>query len=208
MSEKKESNKNKKENIVDEKTVKTADKKTAKTTKKKTVNKVEKTAAKKSAEKTTAKTAEKKTVNKVEKTAAKKSAEKKSAKKVEKETDPKNVQTAAEDKTGRIVVCGANAYEQKFYFNEDKFGKLPQSIKDELHIICVLFTEEVGGIFTIVVEEDGGISFDTQSAEDDYYYDEISAGLLLSKIRMNRAEMLESISLYYRVFYLHETFES
>ena len=39
-----------------------------------------------------------------------------------------------------MILCGANAYEQKYYFNE-KFDKLPQSIKDELHIICVLFTE-------------------------------------------------------------------
>ena len=56
----------------------------------------------------------------------------------------------------RIVLCGANAYEQKYYFNE-KFNNIPESIKDELHIICVLFTEEVGGIFTIVFETDGSI---------------------------------------------------
>ena len=107
----------------------------------------------------------------------------------------------------RVVVCGANAYEKKYYFNEEMFGKMPQSIKDDLHIICVLFTEEVGGIITIVVEPDGGVSLDTRCAEDDYYYDEISSGLLINKIRMNRKELLESISLFYRVFYLHEKFE-
>ena len=48
----------------------------------------------------------------------------------------------------KTVLCGANAYEKKYYFNQE-FDKLPQSIKDELHIICVLFTEEVGGVFTI-----------------------------------------------------------
>ena len=37
-----------------------------------------------------------------------------------------------EDK--RIVLCGANAYEQKYYFNE-KFAGIPDSIKDELHVI-------------------------------------------------------------------------
>ena len=45
----------------------------------------------------------------------------------------------------KTVLCGANAYEKKYYFNQE-FDKLPQSIKDELHIICVLFTEEVGGV--------------------------------------------------------------
>ena len=44
-------------------------------------------------------------------------------------------------KQANIVLCGANAYEQKYYFNET-FQGIPQSIKDELHIICVLRSEE------------------------------------------------------------------
>lgn len=108
-----------------------------------------------------------------------------------------------ESKQEKIVLCGANAYEQKYYFNE-KFDGIPQSIKDELHIICVLFTEEVGGIFTVVFEEDGSLALETQAADDDFYYDEVSSGLLVSEIRRKRQELLESLSLYYRVFILHE----
>ena len=103
----------------------------------------------------------------------------------------------------RIVLCGANAYEQKYYFNEQCAG-IPESIKEELHVICVLFTEEVGGIFTIVFEEDGSIALETNAADDDLLYDEISSGLLVGEIRRNRQEMLESLQLYYRVFILHE----
>ncbi|MCM1143250.1 MAG: DUF6145 family protein [Blautia sp.] len=103
----------------------------------------------------------------------------------------------------RVVLCGANAYEQKYYFNK-KFAGIPESIKEELHIICVLFTEEVGGIFTIVFEEDGSVSLETDAREDDFLYDEISSGLMVREIRRNRQEMLESLSLYYRVFILHE----
>ena len=57
------------------------------------------------------------------------------------------------------VLCGANAYEKKYYFNPD-FGSLPQTIQDELHIMCVLFTEEIGGIFTVEFTPEGrsGIS--------------------------------------------------
>ena len=106
-----------------------------------------------------------------------------------------------EEKNGRIVLCGANAYEQKYYFNE-KFSRIPESIKEELHIICVLFTEEVGGVFTIVFEEDGSVSLETDAYEDDILYDEISSGLLVREIRMQRQELLESLSLYYRVFIL------
>ncbi len=103
----------------------------------------------------------------------------------------------------RVVLCGANAYEQKYYFNE-QFDKIPQSIKDELHVICVLFTEEVGGIFTIVFEEDGSLSLETRTEEDDIYYDEVGSGLLIGKIRRTRQELLESLSLYYRMIILKE----
>ena len=106
-----------------------------------------------------------------------------------------------EDK--RIVLCGANAYEQKYYFNP-QFDKIPESIKNELHIICVLFTEEVGGVFTLVFEEDGTLSMETPAADDDFYYDEVSSGLLVSEIRRKRQELLESLQLYYRVFILKE----
>lgn len=106
----------------------------------------------------------------------------------------------------RMVLCGANAYEKKFYFNE-KFNKIPQDIKDELHIICVLFTEEAGGVFIIAFEEDGDIVIETNAGDDDIYYDEVSAGLLVSEIRRNRQELFESLSLYYRVAILGEDME-
>ena len=51
----------------------------------------------------------------------------------------------------RLVLCGANAYEKKYYFNE-QFQALPESIKEELHILCVLFTEDVGGVFMMVFD--------------------------------------------------------
>lgn len=103
----------------------------------------------------------------------------------------------------KIVLCGANAYEKKYYFNE-KFAGIPESIKEELHIICVLFTEEVGGIFTIEFEKDGNISMRTEYADDDFLYDEIGSGLLVGEVRRKRQEMFESLSLYYRIFILHE----
>lgn len=105
---------------------------------------------------------------------------------------------------GRIVLCGANAYEQKYYFNEEQFKGIPQSIKDELRIICVLFTQEVGGVFTILFSEDGELMFETNADEDDITYDEVSSGLLIGQIRNNRSEMLESLELYYRIFILKE----
>ena len=106
----------------------------------------------------------------------------------------------------RIVLCGANAYEKKYYFNKD-FDKIPESIKEELNIMCVLFTEEVGGIFTMVFDEEGDLEFETTADEEDYLYDDISAGLLINKIRNTKQELLQSLSLYYRVLFLHENID-
>lgn len=103
----------------------------------------------------------------------------------------------------RIVLCGASAYEQKYYYNKI-FDKIPKSIQDELRIMCVLFTEEVGGVITFVFESDGSLSIETEAAEDDFYYDEISSGLLVGKIRNSKQELLESLDLYYRVFVKNE----
>ncbi len=53
----------------------------------------------------------------------------------------------------RVVLCASNAYEQKYYLNED-FAALPQAVQDELKVMCVLYTEDVGGVLSLVFEED------------------------------------------------------
>jgi len=104
---------------------------------------------------------------------------------------------------GRIILCGANAYEQKYYFNP-LFSKIPESIQKELNIICVLFTQSAGGVFTIEFEDDGEITMETNVDEDDITYDEIAAGLLIGEIRRKRQELFESLQMYYRIYILHE----
>ncbi len=78
--------------------------------------------------------------------------------------------------TDKVVLCGANSYEQKYYFNEE-FQSLPQSVKDELQIMCVLFTEDVGGILTMEFDEKGNLEFQVISEEGDYLFDEIGSVL-------------------------------
>ena len=102
-----------------------------------------------------------------------------------------------------VVLCGANSYEQKYYFNRD-FDRLPEEVKKELQILCVLFTEEVGGIFTIAFEKDGNVVLETDAEEDDIYYDEISSGLMVAEVRRRRQELFEALNLYYKVFVLKE----
>ena len=104
---------------------------------------------------------------------------------------------------GRIVLCGANAYEQKYYFNP-VFKQIPESIRKELNIISVLFTQEAGGIFTIVFEEDGSVSIETNADEEDITYDEITAGLLVSEVRRKRQDLFEALGIYYKIYVLGE----
>ena len=105
-----------------------------------------------------------------------------------------------------IVLCGANAYEQKYYFNED-FDSLPQSIKDELQVMCVLYTEEIGGILTLEFDEKGNLLFRTQALEADAMYDDIGSALRIKKLRVEKEELLEALEMYFRVFFLGENAE-
>ncbi|MCR5704712.1 MAG: DUF6145 family protein [Eubacterium sp.] len=103
----------------------------------------------------------------------------------------------------KIVLCGSNAYEKKFYLNE-QFSNLPEQIKQELQIMCVLFTEEIGGILLLEFDEDGTLQFTTQAKEDDILYDDIGSGLKVHQLQVNKRDLLESLELYYRVFVLGE----
>ena len=103
----------------------------------------------------------------------------------------------------KVVLCGASAYEQKYYFNQD-FASLPQSVQDELHIMCVMFTVEIGGIFTMWFDSDGSLQFETEAVDADAMYDEIGGALRIKQYQEEKKELLESLELYYRVFFLGE----
>ena len=98
----------------------------------------------------------------------------------------------------RCVLCAASAYEEKYYFNP-LFSRIPEQVKKELNIICVLFTREIGGVITFVFDEDGELVIETDAADEDYLYDEIGAGLMVGEIRRNKRELLEALNMYWKV---------
>ena len=100
----------------------------------------------------------------------------------------------------------SNAYQKKYYLNEN-FNRLPQTIRDELKIMCVLYTEDVGGILELVFDEDGNLDFRTSCKENDFFYDEIGSVLKIKQYRNERRELLESIETYYRIVFLGEGLE-
>ena len=95
----------------------------------------------------------------------------------------------------KVVLCGASAYEQKYYFNQD-FASLPQSVQDELHVMCVMFTVEIGGIFTMWFDSDGSLQFETEAVDADAMYDEIGGALRIKQYQEEKKELLESLGDY------------
>lgn len=106
----------------------------------------------------------------------------------------------------QVVLCGASAYEQKYYLNE-AFGRLPSQIQDELKIMCVLFTEDVGGIITLAFDEDGNLLLEVSADPGDLLYDEIGSELKIRQIQREKAELLQNLELYYKVFFRGEKIE-
>ena len=100
-----------------------------------------------------------------------------------------------------VVLCASNSYEKKYYFNPD-FDKLPDYVKNELKIMCVLFTEEVGGILDMEFDEDGNLLFKSSADEGDLLYDEIACGMLVKKYQYEKRELLESLEMFFKVFFL------
>lgn len=102
-------------------------------------------------------------------------------------------------------MCGSSAYNKKFYLNE-QFAGLPEGIREDLKIICVLFTEDIGGTFQMVFDEEGHLMLRTDCDEGDFCYDEIGSVLKVKQLQRERQELLESLEMYYKVFFLGEEF--
>ena len=101
----------------------------------------------------------------------------------------------------RVVLCGASQYEQKYYLNEE-FLELPEAVKKELQIMCVLYTEDIGGILTLEFDSDGTLNLVTCCDEGDLLYDEIGSILKIKQIREEKKELLEELENYFQIFYL------
>lgn len=102
------------------------------------------------------------------------------------------------------VLCGANSYEEKYYFNEE-FAILPEEVKKELNIMCVLFTEDVGGIITIEFNPVGDVLVNVTSDERDYLYDEIDSELKVRKLLKDKEELFLQLETFYRVIILKQS---
>lgn len=100
-----------------------------------------------------------------------------------------------------ITLCAASAYTQKYYINED-FSNLPEEVQNELKIMCVLFTEDIGGTIRLYFTEEGELMIEADKAEEDLLYDDIGAPLKVKQLQREKRDLLEQLETYYKTFFL------
>lgn len=100
-----------------------------------------------------------------------------------------------------VVLCASSAYEEKYYFNQE-FAGLPKAVKEELQVMCVLYTADVGGILTLQFDNNGKLFINVTSEENDFFFDEIGSVLKIKQIQSGKRELLEALELYYRIKFL------
>lgn len=102
-----------------------------------------------------------------------------------------------------VVLCASSVYEEKYYFNQE-FAGLPRAVKEELQVMCVLYTADVGGILTLQFDNNGNLFINVTSEENDFLFDEIGSVLKIKQIQSEKRELLEALELYYRIKFLDE----
>ncbi len=113
-----------------------------------------------------------------------------------------------EKKNGKdtVVLCAANHYTRKYYLNP-AFNKLPETVRNELEIACVVFTEQAGGELQIVFDDEGEMLLQTFGSEDDFNYDEIGAALMIKELQKEKRELFQELTLFYKVVFLGESID-
>lgn len=105
-----------------------------------------------------------------------------------------------------MVLCAASSYEQKYYLNPE-FESLPETVKQELQIMCVLYTADVGGVLLLVFDENGNLELKVEHNEGDFSFDEIGSVLKIKELQDTKEELFKSLEMFYKVFYLGEEME-
>ena len=84
------------------------------------------------------------------------------------------------------------------------FEYVVEEIKKELKIMCVLFTEDVGGILRLEFDQEGSLNLVTEAFDEDLLYDEIGCELKIKQLQKDKQQLFSSLELFYKVFYLED----
>ena len=101
----------------------------------------------------------------------------------------------------KTILCASSAYEKKYYLNSE-FNALPEAVRQELQIMCVLYTEDVGGILMVVFDENGELKLEVSQQDGDLNFDEIGSALKIKEMQREKTELFEALQVYYSVVFL------
>lgn len=101
-----------------------------------------------------------------------------------------------------MILCASSSYSSKYYFNE-RFSGIPDAVKKELQIMCVMYTEDVGGQLVIRFDDDGRLMLHVFSDDDDMLFDDIGSELKMKKLRQDKEELFRQLESYYKEFVLN-----
>ena len=90
-----------------------------------------------------------------------------------------------------ITLAAASTYDKKYFLNPD-FNGLPDTIKDEIKVLCVSHVADVGGIIMMAFDEEGNLYLEVTADEEDVLYDEIGSHLRVKRTQINQSELFYS----------------
>ena len=96
-----------------------------------------------------------------------------------------------------MVLCAASSYEQKYYLNPE-FESLPEAVKQELQIMCVLYTADVGGVLLLVFDENGNLELKVEHNEGDFSFDEIGSVLKIKGVAEHKGRAFQVSEMFYK----------
>lgn len=98
------------------------------------------------------------------------------------------------------ILCGAGGLQQKFYMNP-RFGRLPESVQQELKGALGALAEQAGGTVLLEFRETGDLDLHRVRDEGDIDTDEIETRLLINRLLKEKEELFLRLKAFYLAFY-------
>ena len=95
-----------------------------------------------------------------------------------------------------IVLCAASAYNQKFFINPD-YNNLPEDVKNELKIISVEYTEEIGGIFLMEFNRENKLVLKSMHEDGDVMFDDDNSRKKIDAIAEKYEALFNKLETYF-----------
>ena len=94
-------------------------------------------------------------------------------------------------------IIAAASWDKQKYFFEPEFSSLPESIKEEINIICVVMAQRLACTFLMGFKEDGDVYFEIVKPENAFDFDDIGADLEIKSLSKEKEELIKSLKVWY-----------